>query len=1741
MKKIITTTLFVFSVITGFSQIPPHRTCGTMDYHNYLMQTRPNYATDYTQYNQMIDQYIQNNQGALNTAAKTANITIPVVIHVLYNTATQNISDAQAISQFAVLNNDFQRLNADKVNTPSTFTAVAGGVGITFCLAQRTPSGTATTGVIHKSTTLTSFTTDNKIKFSAQGGDDAWDVTKYINIWIGNISGGILGYGEFPTTSLSNTYGLVLNYTATGTSGTAAAPYNLGRTGTHEFGHCFNLNHIWGDNGQCGNTDNCYDTPPQKGGTNSPAGCNYGTPTYPWQPNTCTRPDGIGGASMTNVNGDMFMNYMDYTDDAVMNMFTQQQCVRMLAVVSNAPWNVLASSNGCTPVTSYSLDAGISSIIKPANAIATCINSVTPSVVLTNAGSSTLTSAKVLYKMDAAATQTLNWTGSLATNANATLTLNAYTGLTSAAHTFSVWVTAPNGGVDQGSTNDSQSSTFTVTAAAAGAALPFTEGFEATTFPPTGWILQKANTISATNTWSRVANTTGLTAGSTAIALMDNFSGNTNIAGQLDALQSPALTFTSANTSLNLSFDVAHRVYNTTQIDTLNVYISSDCGTTWTRLYSKGGTQLANSTTAQTTAFTPTANTQWRRESVSLSSYVGLPSVYVKFESRSGYGNNVCLDNINISYTTTSTIPVANFSVSATKCVGSPITFTDLSTNAPTSWAWSFPGGTPSTSTSQNPSVTYTAAGTYTATLLSANSSGTSTPITQTISINALPSVVATSTAVCVGSTAVLTATGASTYSWSTGATTSTISVTPTTNTSYTVTGTATTGCTNTAVGSVTVSALPIIAVTSATTCAGNSKTLTASGASTYSWSTGATTSTMSASTTTNTSYTVTGTTATGCKNTAVGTISVTGLPTVVATSTAVCMGSSAVLIASGASTYSWSTGATTSTISAIPTTNTTYTVTGTATTGCTNTAVGSVTVNVLPAVSASSTTICAGSGGTLTASGASTYTWSTGTNGANLVVSPTSNTNYTVTGTSVAGCIKSATATIVVGSAPIITVNSSTICVGSTATLSASGVNSYTWNTGANTSAITVNPSSTTVYTVSGNLTGCTTTASQTATVTVLSLPIVAATSTVVCAGNTAVLTASGASSYLWNTGATTSTISATPTTNTSYTLTGTSTTGCKNTAVGSVTVNALPTVVATNTSICAGSAAVLTASGASSYLWNTSATTSTISVTPTANTSYTVTGTSTTGCTNTAVGSVTVNALPIVAATSATTCAGNIALLQATGASTYSWNTGVTTSTISATPTTNTSYTVTGIATTGCKNTAVGNVTVSALPIVVVTSATTCIGNSKTLTASGASTYSWSSGVTTSTMSATPTTNTSYTVTGTATSGCKNTAVGTISVTSLPIVIATNTNVCIGNSAVLTASGASTYLWSIGATTSTISATPTTNTSYTVTGTATTGCKNTAVGSVTVNALPNVTATSATICAGSAGTLTASGASTYSWSTGATGSNLVVSPTSNTSYTVTGTATTGCVKSATATIVVGSAPVITVNSSTICAGSTAILSASGVNSYTWNTSANTSAITANPSSTTVYTVSGSLAGCTTGASQTATVTVNALPVVSLAPISQLCVNSSAVMLMGSPSSGTYTGTGVSGSTFDPTVSGAGTFTVTYYYTDINNCSSSVSQPASVSLCTGIAEAFNESSISIYPNPAKDVVFVNLNTLSLDNTTIELYDTIGKLVVSQKVVDTISTLSLADLVKGIYSIRIITDSHQVVKRIIKE
>jgi len=234
-------------------------------------------------------------------------IQIPIVVNVLYKTSAQNISITQIQSQIDVLNNDFQALNSDYNQTPSIFQSVRSGTTkIRFVLDT----------VIRKSTTKTSWKTDDAMKKTSRGGVNPLSPTTKLNMWICNLSGGILGYAQFPGGN-SSTDGIVIDDNAFGTVGTVQAPYNKGRTATHEVGHWMNLRHIWGD-ATCGN-DLVSDTPSH----NAP---NYGCPIYPHKSTCSGQPT------------EMTMNYMDYTDDACMYMFTAGQRTRMRAIfVSGGP------------------------------------------------------------------------------------------------------------------------------------------------------------------------------------------------------------------------------------------------------------------------------------------------------------------------------------------------------------------------------------------------------------------------------------------------------------------------------------------------------------------------------------------------------------------------------------------------------------------------------------------------------------------------------------------------------------------------------------------------------------------------------------------------------------------------------------------------------------------------------------------------------------------------------------------------------------------------------------------------------------------------------------------------------------------------------------------------------------------------------------------------------------------------------------------------------------------------------------------------------------------------------------------------------------------------------------------------------------------------------------------------------------------------------------------------------------
>ena len=440
--------------------------------------------------------------------------------------------------------------------------------------------------------------------------------------------------------------------------------------------------------------------------------------------------------------------------------------------------------------------------------------------------------------------------------------------------------------------------------------------------------------------------------GSTA-AKIDFF--NYSTAAQRDGLISPRISLAGYNTA-EMSFDHAYRRYNQNAADSLVIYVSTDCGQSWTSVFAaaENGTGSLATQTTNTASFTPAIADDWCFAggvgatcfTIDLTPFIG-QEIFVKFESYNAgtIGNNLYIDNINIDGVPNSAPPIPNFTFNtATICENGTVEFTDLSTANITDWSWSFPGGVPATSTDQNPIVTYSTAGTYNVELTVTNSFGTETILmTNEITVNTLPvvSVSAVSNEICEGTSTQLSASGANSYTWDNGLGVGAIkTVSPITTTTYTVTGSNGPGCEVSESITINVIAIPTVTVSANQTaiCAGDIVELSAGGASSYSWNNGlGNGATQTVSPTVSTIYTVTGTNGANCSSTANVTITVNVLPvvTINASVLTICEGESVALAASGATSYSWTptTGLSAGTgaaINASPTTTTTYTVEGT-------------------------------------------------------------------------------------------------------------------------------------------------------------------------------------------------------------------------------------------------------------------------------------------------------------------------------------------------------------------------------------------------------------------------------------------------------------------------------------------------------------------------------------------------------------------------------------------------------------------------------------------------------------------------------------------------------------------------------------------------------------------------------------------------------------------------------------------
>ncbi|PBQ33360.1 hypothetical protein CNR22_16765 [Sphingobacteriaceae bacterium] len=761
-----------------------------------------------------------------------------------------------------------------------------------------------------------------------------------------------------------------------------------------------------------------------------------------------------------------------------------------------------------------------------------------------------------------------------------------------------------------------------------------------------------------------------------------------------------------------------------------------------------------------------------------------------------GTDANGCV-NTAVSNVTLLALPVISVS-GGTLCSGSVFTLTP--TGAATYSINSVLG------TTVNPAITTS----YSITGTDANGCKTAAAAIAEITVSASPALSVNSGSVCAGQVFTITPTSANTvtFSFVTGAST----VAPLTSTNYIVAAEDANGCRTEATSVLTVVALPVVTVNSASICTGDVFTMVPAGAASYVYSNGSNT----VSPLTNDSYTVTGTDANGCVNTAVSNVTLLALPVISVSGGTLCSGSVFTLTPTGAATYSINSVLGTTVNPAI---TTSYSITGTDANGCKTAAaaIAEITVSASPALSVNSGSICAGQVFTITPTSANTVTFSFVTGAS--TVAPSTSTNYIVAAEDANGCRTEATSVLTVVALPVVSVNSGSICSGSSFTMTPSGATTYTFVNGSN----VVNPTTNTSYSVNGSsVEGCVSAGFAVSDVTVNALPVVSANSGSVCLGSAFLITASGASTYTFEGGSS----SVTPLATTNYTVVGTSAQGCTSSNIATVTVNvwSLPVITITSpTAICSGQTTTLNVSGnASTYTWvvsNSNATS--YPVNPTTNTTYTVIGTDGNGCEKSATRSIVVNSLPTITVNSGIICSGGSFTIVPTGALTYSIQNNSTV----VSPAATTAYTVIGVDANGCVSAlpAVSTVSVvNSLTINVTGNTTICNGQSTSLTASGATTYSWNATTLTNTISVNPSTTTNYVVTGSA-SGCSQTKTVTVVVNALPVVTVTSSSalICVGETATLTSTGALTYSWDNNSTLASLVVTPTVNTTYTVTGT--------------------------------------------------------------------------------------------------------------------------------------------------------------------------------------------------------------------------------------------------------------------------------------------------------------------------------
>jgi hypothetical protein len=616
---------FYFSLILSIPSIAiaqVRERCSTVPYMQMLRQEGNLIQTD-EQFEQWLQKRKRERQQRVQThRTKEGPYQIPVVVHVIHNGEEigtgSNISEAQILSQIAVINYDYNRLNADASNTPAEFLPVAGSINIEFVMAKRDPSGLSTNGINRVQGTRTSWTFSNDAELKSLS---FWPSEDYLNIWVTTLNGQDLGYAQFPVSTLeglenyqnglASRDGAVLDYRVFGTND--AGDFNLfedydkGRTVTHEIGHFLGLRHPWGDVNNCSGTDYVNDTPNQSSAT-------FGCPDHP---------------KISCGSNDMFQNYMDWTDDACMNLFTVGQIDRMEIILEDPAVprrNSLLTSPGLLDPDCDVIDVALLGIKSPAPI--TCNESSNLQLEVRNRSCVTLTSIRVEYSINAGTFQshTVFFDEPLSINGQTTLSIPSVN-FQEGVNTLLLSLTHANELPDENPDNSLLTSFIHIDKTRD--RIPLREKFDFLAWPTLnppdgiGWQLASTNF------------------GNSASVLAH---GESSSVGTEAWLATPVLDFSQASKA-SMFFDLSY-AYTGTHIDRLKIVASTDCGNTYPiTLFNQAGSALSNTNTAS--SWLPTTPDHWQiGRYINLNALAGEKNARLAFVFTNASGNNLYLDNV---------------------------------------------------------------------------------------------------------------------------------------------------------------------------------------------------------------------------------------------------------------------------------------------------------------------------------------------------------------------------------------------------------------------------------------------------------------------------------------------------------------------------------------------------------------------------------------------------------------------------------------------------------------------------------------------------------------------------------------------------------------------------------------------------------------------------------------------------------------------------------------------------------------------------------------------------------------------------------------------------------------------------------------------------------------------------------------------------------------------------------------